>query len=871
MTEYYNDPSELYDEELYKKQEKNEQLADYDIFDLGEVEELFEERKAQTTEEEKPSAEEIVEVVPVEDEHTEVNNVTNVLPPYRRETTERSTEDVTELSRKRNQESYDMPIEDKPIVEKELYEEPELEMGIDELLESLGIHVDINDLPLQNEDTEKTQVMVRLDSEKASEDNDGATRNFTLPEKEEGESDIGSTRHFSLKNQKKPDRAEAEQKLKASRKNLMQNFRVLSRKRDDEAILEAIPEGDGKESMMDNIRAEDGEDLFDAVEKAERRKKRHSLKEEKKKAVISGKAAEEELKKTLKAQTVKLISLGVVFLFSLIISVVPSIIASTDTPAEKLPSVGLFVLLNMAALGASVFITKKYYRNAVISLYYMVADGDTCLLISAAFTFIQQLFTLIFQSRFDLASLKLFTSVAIFAGAMRVLCDYFRTSTALCGIRTLMDNDGISCIGEVESKNDSAVLAHGLSKDGKPKLLYCAETEMKEGIATDITAIKTEEKYYIYASIASVAVAFVSAVISLIKTKDFPSFLMALMSGMAITLPVMCDTAASAMSYFKNMKLSKIGAAATSYETIREIGKSNAIIMDAADIFMGVVSKFKRVPSGRIAKSDSVVFAAATLKKAGSILSGCFDEIISQMGITLPEAEDFAYEEKLGYSCWIADRRVLVGNRQMLIEHSIPAPTEYEEKQYAGKGSVMYVVVEGELVATFVISYRVLSKARKASADFASTGLVLMLTSKEPCLTEQTVSSALGISVTKVKMVNSKGTGIMEKYRENKAMRKSAGVFCSGKSGSLLALAAEAHRIYTSNKFLFILHIGSHAVAAALMLLAVLWNITAFMSPMFAIFYLLLWSVATVAYTQKESIAKLTKEIIKKKGKKANA
>ncbi len=872
MTEYYNDPSELYDEELIKKQEKNDELADYDIFDLGEIDELFEERKVQNTEEEKPSEEEIVEVVPVEDEHSEINNVTSVLPPYRRETTERSTEDVTELSRKRNQESYDMPIEDKPIVEKALYEEPELEMGIDELLESLGIHVDISELPLQNEDTEKTQVIGKLDSAKDEAD-DGATKHFTLPEKEEEESDVGSTRHFNLKNHQKPDRAEAEQKLKASRKNLMQNFRVLSRKRDDEAILEAIPEGDGKESMMDNIWAEDGEDLFDAVEKAERRKKRHSLKEEKKKAVISGKAAEEELKKTLRTQTVKLVSLGAVFLFSLIISIVPSVIASADTPAEKLPSVSLFVLMNMLSLGASVFITKENYRNAAISLYYMVADGDTCLLISAAFALLQQLFTLIFQSRFDLASLKMFTSVAIFASAMRVLCDYFRTSTALRGIRTLMDNDGISCIGEVESKNDSAVLAHGLSEDGKPKLLYCAQTEMKEGIATDITAIKTEDKYYIYASIASVAVAFISGIIYLVKTREFPSFLVALMAGMGITLPVMCDTAASAMSYFKNVKLSKIGAAATSYETIREIGKSNAIIMDASDIFMGVVSKFKRVPSGKIAKSDSVVFAAATLKKAGSILSGCFDEIVEQMGITLPEAEDFAYEEKLGYSCWIADRRVLVGNRQMLIEHSIPAPTEYEEKQYAGKGNVMYVVVEGELTATFVISYRVLSKARKASAAFASTGLVLMLTSKEPCLTEHTVSSALGISVTKVKMVNSKGTGIMEKYRENKAMRKSAGVFCSGKSGSLLALAAEAHRIYTANKFLFILHIGSHAVAAVLMLLAALWNITAFMSPLFVIFYLLFWSVATVAYTQKESVIKLTKKLISKilSGKKANA
>lgn len=872
MTEYYNDPSELYDEELYKKQEKNDELADYDIFDLGEVEELFEERKAQNTVEEKASEEEILEVVPVEDERSEVNNVTSVLPPYRRETTERSTEDITELSRKRNHESYEAPVEDNPIIEKELYEEPALEMEIDELLESLGIHVDVSELSLkkeETEDTEKTQVMVKLDSEKAEED-DGATRHFTLPEKEEAESDVGSTRHFSLKNQKKPDRAEAEQKLKASRKNLMQNFRVLSRKRDDEAILEAIPEGDGKESMMDNIWAEDGEDLFDAVEKAERRKKRHSLKEEKKKAVISGKAAEEGLKKTLRAQRVRLISLGAVFLFSLIISIVPSILASADTPQEKLPSVSLFVLMNMAALASSVFITKDYYRSGAVSLYYMVADGDTCLLISAAFAFLQQIFTLIFQSRFDLASLKMFTSVAVFASAMRVLCDYFRTSTALRGIRTLMDNDGISCIQAVESKNDSAVLAHGLSEDGKPRLLYCAQTDMKEGVSTDITAIKTEDKYYIGSSIASVAVAFVCAVIYLIKTKDFPSFLVALMSGMAITLPVMCDTAASAMSYFKNLKLSKIGAAATSYEAIREIGKSNAIVMDASDIFMGVVSKFKRAPGCRIAKSDSVVFAAATLKKAGSILSGCFDEIVSQMGIILPEAEDFAYEEKLGYSCWIADRRVLVGNRQMLIEHSIPAPTEYEEKQYAGKGNVMYVVVEGELTATFVISYRVLSKARKASAAFASTGLVLMLTSKEPCLTEQTVSSALGISVTKVKMVNSKGTGIMEKYRENKSMRKEAGVFCSGKSGSLLALAAEAHRIYTSNKFLFILHIGSHVVAAALMLLAVLWNITTFMSPAFIIFYLLLWSTATVAYTQKESLVKLTKELIKKLRKEGN-
>ncbi len=878
MTEYNNDPLNLNEEEVLEIHEEPAALPEYDIFDLGDVEQLFEDRKAAEEKneavkpEEKTEAAETVEVV-YEDERYEQNNVTSVLPPYRRETTERSTEEITEISRKRNHESYEKVVNDTPLVDSELYETPDLGVDIDDMLHTMSIDLD-KLLEAERELEAKTQIIPAVEDKAENEaqeaektqvigklpETDGKTRNFSISDKK----DIGSTRHFSLKNHLKPDRAEAEKKLIMSRKNLMQNFRVLSKKRDDEAILEEIPVGDGRESMMDNIRAENGEDLFDAVERAERKKSRRSLiKEEKTKAVVSGKAAEEELQKTLKTEKIQLIALGVLFVIGAILSLIPKTVASSDTLAEDLPSASIFALFNMVLLGLTVFVAKDYFRSSAISLYYMTVDADTCLLLSAALVFVQQLFTAIFPGKFFLEGLRMYSTVIIFATAMRVLCDFFRTSTALRGIKTLINNDGISCIQEVESRNDSAVLAHGLSEDGKPRLLYCAETEMKEGVVTDITAIKTDDKYYTYSCIGLVAVAIAASLITLIKTREFASFVTALSAAACLCLPVMCDTVASAMSYLRNLKLSKIGAAATSYEAIREIGKSNAIVMDASDVFMGVVSKFRRVPAGRIAKSDSVVFAAATLKKAGSILSGCFDEILNQMGIEVPEAEDFAYEEKLGYSCWIADRRVLVGNRQMLIEHSIPAPTEYEEKQYAGKGNVMYVAVEGQLVATFVVSYRVLSKARKSAAAFANTGLVLMLTSKEPCLSEQMVAAALGISVTKVKSVNSKGIGIMERYRKNKAMRKSAGLFCSGKSGSLIALAGEAHRIYTSNKFIFVSHIVALAVAAVITLLSAIWNVTYLLGPGFIIFYLLFWGMMILSYTQKDSIMRRVRKLIK--------
>lgn len=917
MSEYNNDPSGLYDEEFLKKQEKNNSKTasgEYDIFDLEDIDMLFKERNeavlAAGEEKEDPSQNRESTAA---QEREGAGNVVDVLPPYRRETVERTTEDITELTRKRNHESYEQEISDKPLIDEELYKEPSLGVDIDELLESLGLSIEsemsqeeaeaemsekaetveqkdkqlteeikpeaaaetsaqkaaeneaetekTSKAKTEEDDLQNTQAIGKIEeiSEAAQAEPDiSSTRHFDISEKKESQKDMGSTRYFNLKSYLKPDKAEAEKKLKASRKNLMQNFRVLSKnKGEDEAILEAIPTGDGKGSMMDNIRAEEGEDLFAAVEKAQKKKSRRTARDDKKNAVISGKAAASELQATLKKQKIQLIALSAVLVVSLLVAFVPAIIASSSEAVANPPSIGIFVLLNIICLFAAVGIAYKYYYSAVLSVYYMAPDADTCVLISAVFVLLHNIITLALSSKIQLADLKMYTAAAVFAVLMRVFSDFLRTSTALKGVKTLIGNDSISCIQPVESRADSAVLAHGLSEDGKPKILYCAETDMSEGVTTDISAIKTEDKYYSYSCLALVVVSLVIGIIFSVKNRDAVSFITALMSCMSISLPVMSDTVASAHSYIQNRKLSKIGGAATSYETIHEIGKSNAVVMDVSDIFVGRVSKFKRVPMSKIAQSDSAVFAAATLKAAGSILSECFDEFIEQMGITLPEAEDFACEEKLGYSCWIADRRVLVGNRQMLIEHSIPAPTEYEEKQYAGKQSVMYVAVEGELTATFVVSYKVLSKARSAARDFASTGLVLMLTSKEPCLQEHAVSVALGLGVTSVKLVSSKGIGIMEKYRENKSMRKSAGVFCSGKSGSLLSLAAVSHGLYTSNRFIFIIHIVSQIIAAVLMLLAVLLNMTAFFNPLVIIVYLLFWSFVCLAFTQKDSIIKL--------------
>ena len=132
------------------------------------------------------------------------------------------------------------------------------------------------------------------------------------------------------------------------------------------------------------------------------------------------------------------------------------------------------------------------------------------------------------------------------------------------------------------------------------------------------------------------------------------------------------------------------------------------------------------------------------------------------------------------------------------------------------------------------------------------------------CLHEQTVSVALGLEITSVKLINQKGMSIMEKYKDNKNLRKSVGVFCTKNSGAALTLVSAAHSIYASNRFIFIVHIISQIVAAVFMLLAVLFNIKVFFNPLAIVLYLLFWSVLSIAITQRSSIIRFVDKLINK-------
>ena len=110
---------------------------------------------------------------------------------------------------------------------------------IDEILKKLGIEIP------EYEENEKPTIKAELEDissgpqEKDSDMKVSHTRHFKLPKKQEMGFSMGNTRRFHLDESLVTD--DTEERLAQKRKNLIQNFRVLSKTQDqDQAILEII-------------------------------------------------------------------------------------------------------------------------------------------------------------------------------------------------------------------------------------------------------------------------------------------------------------------------------------------------------------------------------------------------------------------------------------------------------------------------------------------------------------------------------------------------------------------------------------------------------------------------------------------------------
>lgn len=256
-------------------------------------------------------------------------------------------------------------------------------------------------------------------------------------------------------------------------------------------------------------------------------------------------------------------------------------------------------------------------------------------------------------------------------------------------------------------------------------------------------------------------------------------------------------------------RLRKYDAMLTGYRAASELDHCNAIAVDCKDLF----------PEGSIRLVDmkllspnpidqSILDAAALAEAMGSPVAGMFRQINNTAKTHALKVDSAVYEEKMGISGWVDDRRVFIGNRILMEAHgfaSLP-PVELDKKIMRKGYFPIYLVSNNVPCAMFVVKYLPDEEITYELRRLCSTGTTVLVHNCDPNISARMLCDYFGVYEETVAIMSKQGT---EQFRILTAHKdsRSAGAACKGNVCGLLASLTAAINIRRSVSVMTVLYV----------------------------------------------------------------
>ena len=175
------------------------------------------------------------------------------------------------------------------------------------------------------------------------------------------------------------------------------------------------------------------------------------------------------------------------------------------------------------------------------------------------------------------------------------------------------------------------------------------------------------------------------------------------------------------------------------WKAVRQFGKPDALAVDVADLYPDESMLLHGIKTFGGAHIDEAILDAASLAvRSEGPLSLIFRRIIENKESLLRDVDNLVYEQGMGLSGWVNDRRILVGNRRLLQHHGVDVPSsDYEARYTKGGRRLVYLATAGELSAMFVVSYLPDKAFKEALQDLCRAKVTLLVRSCDPNITAE--------------------------------------------------------------------------------------------------------------------------------------
>ncbi len=410
---------------------------------------------------------------------------------------------------------------------------------------------------------------------------------------------------------------------------------------------------------------------------------------------------------------------------------------------------------------------------------------------------ISVLFSLIYGASLFLCSdtagdYRLFTAASLLPLLLNSVADYIDYKRIKDNFSELTENEyySVECIDKKEAAFE---IGRGLLLD-EPKIIYSRKTEFPARF------LELSRKYYPSdeTNKKSVPVVFfVSLAVSVITyfvSKDIFFALGAFCASLSVGVPYFSFITDALGISDASKELLGEGGIISGWEAYRECAESNAVTVDATDIFDkegGNIFGIKTFSSMKV--DDAILNTAALLVSSGGPLGELFKRVILGKTDLLPPVESLAYEDKLGLSAWVGNRRVLVGNSNLLHNHNVEVPDKSFTDKFLHDGRYpLFLAIEGKLAAMFIVSYDVNYENAKYIRNIERNGLSLLIKADDANITDDMVSSNLNVHSGGIKVLSAVSSDILSSVKKQVSSAADALLLHNGKSETYIKCVSTA-------------------------------------------------------------------------------
>lgn len=652
---------------------------------------------------------------------------------------------------------------------------------------------------------------------------------------------------------------EMEKQFNESRQEKIGKFRLFTEGMHESVIGEN--EAPESSNVFENMDISAGEDIFTAVEKATKPKKENTKHRElikKRNSKVYDKIDVGRVKLRLKnerdSQKTRAIILAVCFAVTFVWTILKTVytagkLPGLDTVMNEKCAIFYAVTLALSIVPLATAVTDFVYRLKNSEKFEFT--NELYLVVVGAINVFHCVVMLTTRQPVDKSTMT-FSLAVIFVNLLSTLAQMKENSMIMANLNTLTQNEKI--LGVYPLTKDAEKLAGGISSSKEPNILCASEVELPNSFM-DSSTFKDKQNAYLKV-IIPLMLAFGVAVgaLAAFTYGGILPFSLGLTSTVILCCPAYLTTVLATLISFVNRRLNIAGCEILGYEAVEFVDDTDAIVLDASDIFYGEMSNFHVINHrAGVDNIDAFRAAAALIIESGGVLAGRVQAIVDDEKLILPKVEQAEYEERLGISGWMNNNRVLLGTRQMMINHNMEVPPEYFETPYIQEGKkIFYFAVNTQVVAMFCATYKMTRLIYDQLRKLHHTGLILMIMTADPDIDEEYVAATIGADPNCVKIVNSTGTQTIRKEIDKTANQKRTGLIFRRNISGLLKVINTAFELYDSQHFTLLIQTVS--IVSAFILTLVL-NIVAtkyFIGEWLIIGYHAIWSVIALIVTSRK-------------------